>query len=183
MLKCPKCNHNLKEITFKGVKIDECENCKGKWFDRDELRIAKDRTDDDLRWLDFDLFDDNADKYHASPSQKRCPKDSTQLTSLQYIDSKVIIEKCDKCKGVWLDHDEFEKIIKYLENLVISKPASEYAKDTLKEFSEILTGPENRISEIKDFLSVLWFFQLRLAVENPWTIELSDKINKYSPIR
>ncbi|MDP2632925.1 MAG: zf-TFIIB domain-containing protein [Candidatus Curtissbacteria bacterium] len=183
MLKCPKCEHSLKEITYKEVKINECDNCKGKWFDRDELRKAKDRTDDDLRWLDFDLFDDNADKYHASPSQRKCPKDSTPMTSLQYMGSKVAIDKCNTCEGVWLDSEEFEKIIKYLENIVISKPASVYAKETVKEFSEILTGPENRISEIKDFLSVLWFFQLRLAVENPWTIELSDKINKYSPIR
>lgn len=155
MLKCPKCEHNLKEITYKGVRINECENCKGKWFDRDELRKAKDRTDDDLRWLDFDLFDDNADKYHASPSQRKCPKDSTTMISLQYMDSKVVIDKCNTCEGVWLDSDEFEKIIKYLEHIVILQPASQYAKDTLKEFSEILTGPENRISEIKDFFAVV----------------------------
>lgn len=184
MLKCPKCEHNLKPIDYKGVKLDECENCKGKWFDRDELRKAKDRTDDDLRWLDFDLFDETANKFTTTtPSQLICPKDGSEMTSLTYEDSKVTIDKCNQCQGVWLDNQEFEKIIKYLENIVISTPASEYAKETVKEFSEILTGPENRISEIKDFLSVLWFFQLRLAVENPWTIELSDKINKYSPLR
>lgn len=183
MLKCPKCENNLKEITYKGVKINECENCKGKWFDRDELRKAKDRTDDDLRWLDFDLFEDKAGKYNTSPSKLNCPKDGVAMTALTYADSKVIIDKCDKCDGVWLDSNEFEKVIKYLEHVVILQPASQYAKDSLKEFTEILTGPENRISEIKDFMSVLWFFQLRLAVENPWTIELSDKINKYSPIR
>jgi len=105
------------------------------------------------------------------------------MTALQYMDSKVVIDKCNRCEGVWLDSEEFEKIIKYLKHIVISQPSSQYAKDTLKEFSEILTGPENRISEIKDFFAVLWFFQLRLAVENPWTIKLSDKINKYSPIK
>lgn len=182
-MKCPKCKHNLEEITFKNVKIHECENCKGEWFDRDELRIAKDRTDDDLKWLDFDLFDDNANKHHPSTRDKDCPKDSTKLISLQYADSKVVVEKCNTCKGVWLDHEEFEKIIKYLEKVVISTPASEYTKYVLKEFEEIFTGPENKISEIKDLLAVMKLFEIRLAVENPWVIELSNKINKYWPIR
>lgn len=88
------------------------------------------------------------------------------MTALTYMDSKIVIDKCNKCQGVWLDKQEFEKIIKYLDQVVISKPASEYAKETVKEFSEILTGPENRTSEIKDFLSVLFFFQIRLSAEN-----------------
>ena len=159
-MKCPKCNGNFNQSDLKGVKIDECEKCNGKWFDRDELRKAKDRTDDDLRWLDFDLFDDNDQKYEAKSSERKCPKDSSNMTSLTYRDSKVVIEKCDSCKGVWLDNNEFEKIIKYLEHIVIATPASEYEKETLKEFSEIFTGPENTISEIKDFMSISNFLFL-----------------------
>lgn len=182
-MKCPKCDHILKVIDFKGIQLDECENCNGKWFDSDELRKAKDRADDDLRWLDFELFEDKAYKYNTSSTMLFCPKCRSDMIALTYVDSKVIIDKCNKCMGVWLDGQEFEKIIKFLNKIVISLRASQYAKETVKEFSEILTGPENRISEIKDFLTVLWLFQLRLAVENPWTIELSNKINKYSPIR
>src|SRR3972149_3801618 len=160
MLKCPKDQHNLKSASLKGVRIDECPKCGGKWFDRDELRVAKDRTDDDLRWLDFDLFNDDANKYKTRPSLKKCPKDLENMTELEYMDSKVKVGKCDVCKGVWLDKSEFEKIIKYLENKVISEPASEYRKAVLKELEEIVTGPENTFSEIKDFFAVLRLFEI-----------------------
>lgn len=183
MLNYPNCKHNLKDIDYKGIVIDECENCKGKWFDRDELRKAKDRTDDDLRWLDFDLFDEKPNEFTSTPSQKKCSKDDSDMRSLTYEDSKVVIDKCNKCESVWLDNQEFEKIIKYLEHIVISKPASEYDNEVVKEFAEILTGPESTISEIKDFLSVMNFFTIRLAVENPWTITVSESIQKNWPIR
>lgn len=182
-MNCPYCTSALSQIDLKGVKIDECGNCKGKWFERDELRKAKDSTDNDLRWLDFDLFDEKEHKYSASPSKRKCPQCSLSMTSLTYMDSKVVIDKCNICHGVWLDNKEFEKIIKYLENIVVSQSASEYLKDATKEFEEIFTGPENRISEIKDFLAVMKLYQLRLSVENPWTIKLSEAIDKYWPIR
>ena len=183
MLMCPKDQHNLKSASLKGVRIDECPKCGGKWFDRDELRIAKDRTDDDLRWLDFDLFDDNANKYKMHRSLKKCPKDLGKMTFLEYMDSKAMIEKCDVCKGVWLDKDEFEKIIKYLENKVVSTPASEYRKAVLKEAEEIFTGPESKISEIKDFFAVLKFFEIRLIVEHPWTVDFYTNFYTYWPLK
>ncbi len=173
----------MHQIDYKGVKIEECEQCNGKWFDRDELRKAKDRTDDDLRWLDFELFDDSADKYTTSPSERKCPKDSSEMTALTYMDSKVVIDKCNKCEGVFLDGKEFEKIIKSLEKLLVTTSASEYGKQTIKEFSEIFNGSENTISEIKDFMSITNFFTLRLQVESPWIMALSEKITTSWPIR
>ena len=44
-MKCPDCNSELKQIDCKGIMIDECVGCKGKWFDRGELRKAKDSAD------------------------------------------------------------------------------------------------------------------------------------------
>lgn len=182
-MKCPNCQHELKQHVYKGLRIDECENCEGKWFDRDELRQAKDRTDDDFRWLDFEMFGEEANKYEITPSQELCPKDSSKMETLTYMDSKVSIDKCNVCKGVWLDKNEFDKILKYLKHVVIVTPASEYGKETLKEFTEIFTGPESTISEIKDFMSIANFFSIRAQVENPWTIALSENIQRSWPIR
>lgn len=180
---CPNCQHMLNPYDYRGVHLTECSHCHGLWFDRDELRKAKDQTDDDLRWLDFDLFGDASNKFQTKTGKKECPRDSTILNSLTYADSKIIIEVCPKCQSVWLDADEFQKIIEYLEHIVISKPANEYTKATLKEFTEIFTGPENRISELKDFLSVAHLLNMRVAIENPWIITLSENIYRYFPIR
>lgn len=176
-MKCPFCGNSLKTNSHLDVKIDECNSCGGMWFDRDELRRAKDNQDADLQWLDFELFEEKNDKYVETSGKKLCPKDSARLVSKNYAESTVTIDVCEKCQGVWLDKSEFEKIIIYLENIVTSKPASDYAKETKIEFGEIFTGPESRVSEIKDFVAVAKLFQLRLAVENPWVIRVSQAVN------
>lgn len=38
-LKCPKCGADLREIDLLGVKVDQCANCLGIYFDRGELEL------------------------------------------------------------------------------------------------------------------------------------------------
>ncbi len=40
-MRCPNCGMELKELEFKGVKIDRCFHCHGTWLDKGELeRVA-----------------------------------------------------------------------------------------------------------------------------------------------
>ncbi len=181
-MKCSDCQSELKQIDYRGIKINECENCKGRWFNKEELRKAKDKTDDDLRWLDFDPFGEEG-KSKVAKRGKKCPECSEEMDTLTYNDSKVKIDKCPKCEGVWLDHGEFEKIIKYLEKIIITESSSEYAKDVLKQFLEIATGSESKASEVKDFLVVLKLLEQRTAAENPKIANLLNKIYQYSPFK
>ncbi len=105
------------------------------------------------------------------------------MPSLKFKDSGIVIDKCGKCKGIWLDHREFERIVKYLENIVLTKSTSEYAKDAFKQFVEVATGPEGVISEVRDFLAVLKLLELRIAVENPGLVKASQKIYQQSPFK
>ena len=36
-MKCPKCGHDMKEETLKGVTIDRCSFCEGIYFDAGEI--------------------------------------------------------------------------------------------------------------------------------------------------
>ena len=36
-MRCPKCGMELKEIDYKGVKVDKCFSCEGLWLDAGEL--------------------------------------------------------------------------------------------------------------------------------------------------
>ena len=36
-MRCPKCGMELIEVEYKGVKIDECSECRGIWLDAGEL--------------------------------------------------------------------------------------------------------------------------------------------------
>jgi Zn-finger nucleic acid-binding protein len=182
-MKCPDCRNELKPIDCKGIQIDECVNCKGKWFDRGELRKAKDRQDEDLRWLDFDPFGKDAEQLSVASAGKVCPKCSVKMSALKYKDSQVVIDKCSSCKGVWLDPKEFYKIIRFLENKVNTETSEEYVRDTFKQFIEIFTGPEGVISEVKDFLAILYLLELRIAVENPLLASTSQKIYQNTPFK
>jgi len=38
-MRCPKCGMELIEIAYRGIKIDECSECKGIWLDAGELEV------------------------------------------------------------------------------------------------------------------------------------------------
>jgi len=37
-MKCPKCGMQLVEIEYKGLKVDECSECRGVWLDAGEVQ-------------------------------------------------------------------------------------------------------------------------------------------------
>jgi Zn-finger nucleic acid-binding protein len=181
-MKCSTCQKELDQIDFRGIVINECSGCHGRWFDREELQKAKNNTDEDLRWLDFDPFSKKEKHFNVLPENGGlCPKCSEPMVTLAYAKSGVVIEKCEQCHGVWLHGGEFKKIIAHLENYLTTHSASEYAVDSFKQFLEIVTHPEDRASEFKDFLVVLKLLKLRAAVEHSKIADLTNKIYHYLP--
>ena len=81
------------------------------------------------------------------------------------------------CGGIWLDHDEFEKIITYLEKLVVTETASEYEKDVLEQMREVFASNEDKISEVKDFLAVTKLFEERLMAEHQSLANIITRVN------
>lgn len=182
-MNCPDCLNQLEKKDFRatGIAIHECVGCHGRWFDRQELFKAKDNTDDDLCWLDFDPFDRQADKFVRPSEKKTCPRCQKIMDSLAYAESGVVINRCQQCQGVWVHHGEFEKIIRYLEEVVVTKPSPEYFRDSLKQFLEIASGKEDFASELKDFLVVMKLSELRIGAEHPRVAEAIKKIYEYLP--
>ncbi len=181
-MQCPDCGIDLTAVAYRGVLIHECGGCRGRWFEREELRKAKDRTDDDLRWLDFYPFE--ATNKLAVPSQgKHCPRCAIEMSSLTYDKSRVVVDRCTKCVGVWLDHGEFEKIIRYLEHIVLTESAAGYARDAVKQFAQIATGPKGPVAEARDFFAVLKLLEFRIAVEHPKLADAAQTIYKASPFK
>lgn len=168
MCMCPHDHIELKEKKYRGVTIFECEKCHGKWFAQDDLSLAKDATDEGLRWLDFELFAEKSGKFKSGNNSLPCPVCQKPMQSKEYAESKVVIDVCPEGHGVWLGNKEFQKIIKYLKTVLVTRPASEYSKDLTEELKEIATGPEGAVSELKDFLAVTRLYEMRLTAEHPW---------------
>lgn len=181
-MNCPDCQNELQVVNLKGVNIHECLKCKGKWFERNELMMVKNKADGSLRWLDFDPFGKDAEELSIVSVGKQCPQCAKEMQSLTYTQSKVIIEKCQSCEGVWLSHGELAKIIRYLEKALDSESAKALSKDTFKEFIKIFTGNKGLISEVKDFLAVLKILEIRIGVEHPRLKQNWENIKRASPV-
>jgi Zn-finger nucleic acid-binding protein len=167
---------------IKDVEVDECNQCKGIWFEDDELRKAKDSADSDLNWIDFEIWK-HKDKSQARARNLACPQCSQTLVAVAYADTGVEIDYCPECKGTWLDKGEFKKVIDALTDELLTKSFSEYIKASLEEAKEIITGSESFVSEWKDFATVFRMMQYRLFVENPKLLDAALNIQRMSPIK
>lgn len=177
MVKCPKCEKDLKEVPFQGVKADKCSSCKGYWFEKDELRKAKDEKEESLNWMDVDLWK-NEESFKISKDKKMCPDCGLPLYEVNYGDSNIKIDVCSICEGVWLDEGEFKKIINYLKKEAGDKIINEYAKTLLEETGEIFVGPEPLDEELKDVLTVLSLLKYRFAGKHPFISRAINNLPK-----
>jgi len=166
-MKCPDDGIEMRRIDYRGINLEECPRCRGRWFDRGELTKAKDKTDEDLRWLDFDPFQKEADKFRVPSEGRKCPACGNAMEALTYRNSGVVIDRCPACHGVWLHAGEFEKIIDFLEKTVIRKSAADYVKDVSQQLLEIIKDPAHPVAEIKDFMAALKLLEERIGAEHP----------------
>ena len=165
-LKCPICKKNLTSALFYNVEVDYCSRCLGVWFEEDELRLAKDAKDEDLKWLDIDLWKDRK-KFKISYGIRLCPSCRLPLYEVYYGDSGIIVDVCNLCHGIWLDRAEFKKIIDWLRQKADYEILNNYVKNLLKEFAEIFIGPETLREEILDFLTILKILNYKFATKHP----------------
>ena len=98
---CPKCKVELevKQAEALPLEIDVCPECEGIWFDKKELEkmmpIARKKLQ--LHWK-------------AVKQDYLCPRCRVELYEFQYPQTNVYVDMCRKCKGLWLDGNEFEAI-------------------------------------------------------------------------
>ena len=182
MKTCPKCIVKLDRKNIGEIEVEECHQCKGIWFERDELRQAKDTTDPDLNWMDFDIWKHH-DKFTSQESPLDCPACGVKTRGIRYGSTSIEIDYCTSCEGIWLDKGEFEKIINEMEGELNTKSFGEYIVETLKEAKELVTGTEGFVSEWKDFITVVRMMKYRLFADNPKLMDALIKGQKHSPFK
>ncbi|MBD3378327.1 hypothetical protein GF406_25085 [candidate division KSB1 bacterium] len=166
-MNCPKCRTELHEKTIHEIAVHECPSCEGIWFEKDELRQVKDRTDADLNWMDVDLWQ-HRDRFNVAKESGQCPHcEDEVLHAITYGDTNVQVDYCNTCSGVWLDKGEMEKIIEALEEELLTQSTSEYLKETIQEAKELLKGKQGFLSEWRDFTTILRLLQYRILANHP----------------
>lgn len=99
---CPKCQQpSLKQkyVSEMNLTVDCCPRCKGIWFDGGELSQAMPEAD---RRVQIPRT--------AVRLQALCPACCRPLLAFPYPGTRVVIEMCRRCGGLWLDAGEFDAI-------------------------------------------------------------------------
>lgn len=113
-MQCPNCRTPLFEESYESVKIDRCPKCSGTWLDQGELAQIL-----DTKVVEFTaalVTATTASEKAGIPSAEvesieHCPKCSVPLTAVNYnYASGVILDKCPKNEGIWLNAEELEKV-------------------------------------------------------------------------
>jgi uncharacterized protein len=179
-MKCPRCDSVLTHIHSQF--LDDCPDCGGTWYDHDEMRRSKDAEDVQLDWLDFEFW---AEERHFKPSscENPCPRCNGILVALDYGETRIEVDTCPSCRGIWLDRGEFAAILRALEEEAASMTVSDYVRTALSEAGELVKGPEGRISEWNDFKHVLGMLGLRLFVEKPGLVKTLLALQSNSPLK
>ena len=179
---CPTCGKDLETHIAHSVEVEECLNCGGLWFDRGELRKAKDEALPESNWLDFDVWADQ-DEFQVAWSSRQCPKCDKNLATISYRSTGETLDYCLDGHGIWLDKKEFENIIEALEKEIYTMTVPDYFVASIEEAKEIVAGTEGLISGWRDFLTVTRLLQYRVLVENPGVAEALVILQTTSPLK
>jgi len=120
-MECPYCNlnnikSNLQELRVGSAILDICPQCRGIWFDADEMSPVINELQAGAETLNIkDIMNRKAKSVTTTSEQpKKCPKCCTEMKRLNYAyNSNVFIDRCNKCTGIWTDKDELIEIVKY----------------------------------------------------------------------
>jgi Zn-finger nucleic acid-binding protein len=165
IMECPNDKEYLERCLFHEVEVDYCPKCLGIWFDKDELKLAKNDKDKNLNWLDVDLWRDKG-RFKVMRVNKFCPVCRAGLVEINYDESKTKVDYCKMCQGVWLDRGEFKQIINYLKNKSDYEILNHYTKNLVLELWEVFSGPETFREELEDFLTLLKLFNYKFITQH-----------------
>ena len=174
---CPNRHNQLEKAMFHNVEVDYCPECLGIWFEKDELMWAKNDKDQQLNWLDFDIWRDKG-KFKISSSDRRCPACRIPFMEVSYDNSNVKIDFCKMCQGIWLDRGEFKQIMIYLKRKADYEILHSYTKNLALELWEVFTGPEKFREELEDFLMLLKLFNYKFVVQHPFLNKMIENSQK-----
>jgi hypothetical protein len=94
-------------LELEQIEIDYCNGCEGLWFDAGELELLLETEKDRSRFSN--LFKE------AEPEKEKsydCPICGKRMLKFEVGEqAKVVIDKCKRNHGLWLDKGELEQVL------------------------------------------------------------------------
>jgi len=107
-MNCPVCKEPMIVLELEQVEIDYCTNCEGIWLDAGELELLLETEQERAKFSKF-LIEEST----MNEKSYRCPICSKKMGKIFVGEErKILIDKCKKNHGLWLDKGELESVIK-----------------------------------------------------------------------
>lgn len=104
---CPVCRGPMIVLELNQVEIDFCLECEGVWLDAGELELLLESSEEkDAVLNSFIVKKDSKEKKRKCPI---CLKKMEKILCSK--DGKILIDKCPRNDGIWLDRGELYRII------------------------------------------------------------------------
>ena len=112
---CPACREEMIVVEYKKIELDVCVQCKGVWFDADELSLLLGTLE-----LHMGEFGCPATK-NVAEGVRRCPCCRKKMDKIMIGPGDgVMIDRCAKGHGLWFDGGELDAIVNVLQAPEIS---------------------------------------------------------------
>ena len=103
-MQCPKCKAPMEEVTYTKVIVDRCTNCKGLWFEPEDIAELKER------WMSeyMDIGNPAVGRKFNQIEDIKCPVCGKPMDKL--ADEKqthIWYEACPDGHGIFFDAGEF----------------------------------------------------------------------------
>jgi Zn-finger nucleic acid-binding protein len=99
MLKCPRDGAELAIEKHRGIEVDHCPTCNGRWLDHHELDHLEATVAGDEDRV-------GTIEYAKRPSELKCPVCSKQMRAFNYRAYNLELDTCEEEHGFWLDAGE-----------------------------------------------------------------------------
>jgi Zn-finger nucleic acid-binding protein len=118
-MQCPRCSGSLRAEKYQHVEFNVCSACRGIWVSGEQFQglavmvAAEGQVESSVK-LTFQprkaLLPSNNNPVRI------CPKCDFAMQEFNYAyDSNVFLDRCEQCKGIWLDPNEIIDIAKHIQ--------------------------------------------------------------------
>ncbi len=120
-MKCPVDGSGLQSMTYEAdIVVERCAACGGTWLDAGELeRIEETREKDhreELSAIPPDIVRSMEMARQQAAPDRACPKCARVMERREYgYCSRILIDTCPSCRGVWLDKGELAALEVFFE--------------------------------------------------------------------
>ena len=115
IMRCPIDQIELEKKNYESlVEIDECPKCSGIWLDQGELEKIQDIQEndysEDLKKVPNEMIAAYEKARQQNAADITCPNCKVEMFKKEGYGTQIVIDKCPKCFGVWLNKGELKAL-------------------------------------------------------------------------